>query len=76
MMSTIHTSSGLKLDGSWSSEYMKWFVVLASTSFVFTMIIGVILAFKYGRSIPALLSLAAGVLVPVLFVILFSTAGR
>jgi len=72
-LSTIHTSGGLKLHGSLSSPWMKSFVILAAISFTFTVILGIILAFRYGRFRPAIFCLVVGLAVPITFAILFSS---
>lgn len=64
LLSTLHKGRGLK-SGDLSSAPFRWLVVAMSVSLLITMILGVIMAFKFGRARLAVLSLAAGVIVPV-----------
>src|SRR5208337_4801593 len=64
-LSTIHTSHALKAGGGLSSFLMMVFVVVMALSFFLTTVLGVIMAFKYGRSRrAALYCLVVGVAVP------------
>ena len=79
-LSTIHMGHQLFLkdptkDYSFSSPYLEFFVVLMAASLVTSIILGVIMAFKFGRGTLALASLAAGVLVPLVLIILFAHKG-
>jgi hypothetical protein len=52
---------------------MHWFVVLMSVVFIFTIILGIVMACKTGRRKTALLCLLAGIVLPaglVLFAVL------
>jgi hypothetical protein len=69
VLSSIHTSSMSKL-GTLSSPCMKGFVVLASLSFLFTLVLGIIMAFRFGRGRIVLISLLAGMAVPLALVLL------
>ena len=68
-LSTIHTSWGMK-SGSWTSPAMKFFVVLTALSFLLTLLLGIIMAFRYGRGKIVILSLLTGIAVPVSLVLL------
>ena len=69
-LSTIHTSWALKAGGSWTSPAMKWFVVITASSFVLTIILGILMAIRYGRGKIVFLALRSGVAVPVILVFL------
>ncbi|MEO8205246.1 MAG: hypothetical protein ABI615_03640 [Chthoniobacterales bacterium] len=64
-LSSIHTGRTPKIGGGLSSIYMECFVILMALCLIFTIVLGVVLAFKYGRAKIAILCLAAGILVPV-----------
>jgi hypothetical protein len=57
---------------SLSSPYLEFFVVLMAVSLVISIILGVIMAFKFGRGPLALISLAGGVFIPLILIILFA----
>jgi hypothetical protein len=64
LMSTIHTSRNLKMGGL-TSPLLRDFVLAMSASFLTTVILGVVMALKFGRSRKAALGcLIAGVLIP------------
>jgi hypothetical protein len=67
LLSTLHKSQGVKVRGitNLSSEPFRWLVVAMAISLLVTMILGVVMAFRFGRARLALLSLAAGIVVPV-----------
>lgn len=69
MLSSIHTSSMGKL-GTLSSPWMKGFIVLASVSFLLTLVLGIIMAFRYGRGKIVLISLLSGMIIPLALVLL------
>ncbi|MEO6846324.1 MAG: hypothetical protein ABI443_03130 [Chthoniobacterales bacterium] len=71
-LSTIHTSKGVNHVGvaTWSSLPMKYFVIAATLSLLFTIVLGVVLAFKYGRGRVAALCLTGGILIPAVLVLL------
>lgn len=69
LLSTIHMSRGLKAPPghavtNLSSPYLQWVVVAMAISLVMTIVLGVVMAFRFGHRRPALLCLALGVLVP------------
>jgi len=71
-LSAIHTGSMLKSEAHHpSSLFLQGFVILMGASLILTIILGVVLAFKYGRSRMTLASLAAGILIPLALIILF-----
>jgi len=76
-LSTIHMGHQLFFKDptkayTFSSPYLEFFVVLMAASLVISILLGVIMAFKFGRGTLALASLAAGVLVPLILIILFA----
>ncbi len=74
-LSTIHTGHGLKeKHHSLSSVYLQWFAVLMAAGLVISIILGTILAFKFGRGRLALLSLLGGILIPLGLIWLFANS--
>jgi cytochrome bd-type quinol oxidase subunit 1 len=76
-LSTIHMGHQLFFKDptkaySLSSSYLEFFVVLMAASLVISILLGVIMAFKFGRGTLALASLAAGALIPLILIILFA----
>src|SRR5689334_1469794 len=51
-LSTIHTAQSWKTAGTsyLSSRFLRGFVVVMALSFILTTVLGVVMAFKYGRS--------------------------
>lgn len=66
-LSTIHTGRGLREEGiqTLSSPLMEWIVVAMTVSLMFTIILVIVMAFKFGHRKTAVLCLLGGVLVPV-----------
>ena len=76
-LSTIHMGHQLFFKDptkayTFSSPYLEFLVVLMAVSLVLSILLGVVMAFKYGRGTLALASLAGGVLVPLILIILFA----
>lgn len=71
-LSTIHTGHGLKTGEiqTLSSPIMKWVAVAMAVSLVFTIVLGIFMAFKFGRQKTAGMCLLGGTVVPVLLVLL------
>ena|SRR5215469_1385940 len=70
LLSTIHTSQNLKIGGL-RSPILCDFVVAMAVSFIFTTILGVAMALKFGRSRRAAYwCLASGVLLPLAAVLI------
>lgn len=68
----IHTGSMLKSEPHHpSSLYLQGFVILMGVSLTITIILGIVLAFKYGNGKLTLASLAAGTLIPLALIVLF-----
>ena len=70
MLSSIHTSHGMKAGTTLTSVYMRWFVVAMAVSFIFTIVLGIIMAFKFGHKRAAVYCLLGGVAVPLVLVLL------
>jgi hypothetical protein len=71
-LSAIHTGSMMKGQPHHpSSLVLQGFVVLMGLSLVATIILGIILAFKYGRSKLTLICLAAGTVIPLALILIF-----
>jgi hypothetical protein len=71
-LSAIHTGARLKSSmHSPSSIFLQGFVVLMGLSLIATIILGLVLAFKYGRGPVTLGCLAAGILLPVAIILIF-----
>ncbi len=64
VLSTLHTTHGLKSGEQLSSPAMRIFVDLMALSLLATMALGVVMAFRFGRARVTAACLAAGVLVP------------
>jgi len=76
-LSTIHMGHQLYFKDptkayTFSSPYLEFFVALMAVSLVLSIILGVIMAFKFGRGTLALASLAGGVLLPLILIIVFA----
>jgi hypothetical protein len=67
MLSSIHTSHAMKA-GTLTSVYMRWFVVVMTLSLILNVLLGIVMAFKFGHKRAALYCLAAGIVVPLIFV--------
>jgi hypothetical protein len=76
LLSTIHMGRNLRFKDphnlTFDSIWLEYFVVLMAASLIVSILLGVILAFKYGRGTLALASLAGGILVPLLLIIVFA----
>ena len=76
-LSTIHMGHQLFFKDpakayTFSSPYLEFFVVAMAASLVISILLGVIMAFKFGRGTLALASVAAGVIIPLVLIILFA----
>jgi hypothetical protein len=64
-LSTIHTTATLKNGGDLSTPALRAVVVVMDVSFLLTTILGIVMAFRFGRSRRAVMGcLGMGVLVP------------
>ena len=72
LLSTLHTGGSLKTDGPdhLSSPSMRVFVAAMAVSLLITMILGIIMAFRFGRGRIVAACLLAGIAVPVIFIAL------
>lgn len=68
-LSTIHTGRGLKT-GGFNSVYLDWFAVIMAVALIVTIILGVVMAFKYGRGKIAAICVASGIVVPLVIIYL------
>ncbi len=68
LLSTLHTGHALKSGATLSSPVMQWFLVAAAASLAATMVLGIVMAFRFGHRRTALLCLSAGVVVPVILI--------
>lgn len=73
LLSSLHTGRGLKTGGDLSSPVMKAVVAAMAFSLVLTVVLGIVMAFRFGHRRKALICLGAGVVVPV---VLALVAGR
>lgn len=74
--STIHTSHRLKSGQGFASFAMTIFVLLMALSFIVSVILGIVMALKFGRSRRATVyCLAAGVVIP-LGILVVTTLAR
>ena len=64
-LSTIHTGHGLKA-GTLFSPGMKWLVVAMAVSLIFTIMLGIIMAFRFGHRRIAGYCLWGGFIIPTL----------
>jgi len=71
-LSTIHKNDALKGGVSLSSPLLAAFVVAMSVGLLFSIITGLVMAFKFGRTRLALYSLAAGLVIPLLMILAFA----
>jgi len=71
-LSAIHTASRYKGPG-WQpvSPFLELFVVLMSAGLIFSLITGIVMAFKFGRGPVTLACLAAGILIPLAIILIF-----
>ena len=72
-LSSIHTGQHYKAyraGNSWTSIYMRYLIVTMTLSLVFTIILGIIMAWKFGHRRAVLLCVCGGIAVPALFVLM------
>jgi hypothetical protein len=73
LLSTVHTGRGLKSGENLSSPALNAMAIAMAASLIITIVLGVILAFRFGHKKVAVLCLLAGAFVPIVTCIL--TAG-
>jgi len=66
LLSTIHTGRGLKSGETLSSPAMSVMAMAMAVSLIMTILLGVILAFRFGHQKVAVLCLLAGTLIPII----------
>ena len=72
LLSDIHQHQHVPPAGSDSSTPLRYFMLAASIGLVTTTILGVVMAFRFGRSkTSAMLCLAAGIVVPLLMLLIW-----
>ncbi len=71
-LAAIHTGSMLKSAAHHpSSLYLQGFVILMGLSLIVTIVLGVVLAFKYGQGRLTLACMGAGILMPLALIVVF-----
>ena len=71
-LSTIHKNQGLKGGVSLNSPLLELFVLAMSLGLIFSIVTGIIMAFKFGRGRLTLYSLVAGIAIPCLIIFLMA----
>jgi hypothetical protein len=75
LLSTIHMSHGMKAGRGFASVAMMIFVLLMAFSFIVSVLLGIVMALKFGRSRrAAVYCLAAGVIVPLAIIVVTALA--
>ncbi|MBE2181238.1 MAG: hypothetical protein IAE97_12290 [Chthoniobacterales bacterium] len=69
LLSTLHTGHALKSGETLSSPVMQGFLVAAAASLAATMVLGIVMAFRFGHRRTALLCLSAGIVVPAILIV-------
>jgi hypothetical protein len=69
-LSTIHTGHGFKIGTNLSSRYMHWFIIAMALSLIFTIVLGIFMAFRLGHKRTAIYCLLIGIAVPLIFVLM------
>ena len=72
VLSTIHKNHGLKGGPQLNSPLLELFVLAMSAGLIFSIVSGIIMAFKFGRGRLTFYSLATGILGPVLIILAFA----
>ena len=76
LLSTIHMGHNLRSKDphpfTLTSPYLEFFVAVMAASLILNIVLGVVMAFRFGRGTLALASLGGGVIVPVLLILLFA----
>jgi hypothetical protein len=71
-LSAIHTGRTPKSEAHYpSSLVLQGFVILMGVSLILTVILGIVLAFKYGCGRMTLACLLAGILIPLALILVF-----
>ena len=64
LLITVHTGRALKAGDTLSSPAFRYVVVAMALSLLVTMILGVVMAFRFGRGRVASICLVAGIVIP------------
>jgi hypothetical protein len=70
ILSTIHTRMGLKVGPNLANAFLRYFVLLMAVSFIFSTILGIIMAIKHGSRKTACACLAFGVFCPLALILI------
>lgn len=70
ILSTIHNRMGLKAGPYLYNGLLRYFILLMAASFIFSTILGIIMAIKHGSRKTACLCLALGVICPVALIVI------
>jgi hypothetical protein len=76
-LSTIHMGHNLFFKDptkayTFTSPYLEFFVALMAASLVLSIILGIIMAFKFGRGTITLSCLASGTFIPLILILVFA----
>lgn len=70
LASTLHTGRGLKSRlSTLSSPAMQWISVAMAVALAVTILLGIVMAFRFGHRLAASLCLFAGLVIPLLLVL-------
>jgi hypothetical protein len=70
LLSSIHTAHGLKAGPHLMSLSLFCFIVAMALSFIFTIVLGIFMAFRLGHKRTAIYCLLTGIAIPSLFILL------
>jgi hypothetical protein len=76
LLSTLHTGRALKSGATLSSTVMTAWAILMAGSLVVTIVLGVVLAFRFGHKKAATVCLLVGFALPLLVCLLTMEPGR
>lgn len=68
LLTTVHTGRSLKAGDTLSSPVFRYFVAAMAVSLLITMLLGLLMAFRFGRGRIAALCVVAGILTPLLLI--------
>jgi hypothetical protein len=64
LLLTLHTGRSLKMGDTLSSPALRYFVAAMALSLLLTMLLGIVMAFRFGRGRVASICLVAGIVIP------------
>jgi hypothetical protein len=70
VLSTIHKNHGLKRGPNLTSPELTLFILAMALAFIFSIMTGIAMAFRFGHGRAAFLALAAGIIIPFVFILL------